>query len=131
MTSRRKRVLLAEDDREMREVVRQVLETLGLEVEEASSGVALVSCLVDDGAFDLVVTDVRMPWLSGMQVITKARAAGFEVPVLIMTAFADDELRGSVRKIGGALLLEKPFDMRELIAHARQILGIDSASGLS
>jgi two-component system response regulator MprA len=131
MISGRKRVLLADDDLEMRRLVRHVLEALGVDVREASSGVALLSCLAEESDFDLVVTDVRMPWISGAQVVEMARAAGFEFPVLIMTAFADDRLRQSVRGMAGALLLEKPFEMQQLVAHTRQILGIDSPSGLS
>src|SRR5690349_14656424 len=118
----RKRVLLADDDIEMREVVRQVLEAAGLEVEEVSSGVMLLSRLADDGDFDLVVTDVRMPWISGEHVMQMARAAGFGMPVLIMTAFADADLKDTVAAIPGATLLEKPFEVDELIERARRIL---------
>ncbi len=120
----RKRVLLADDDLEMREVVRQVLEGAGLEVEEVSSGVMLLSRLADDGDFDLVVTDVRMPWISGEHVMQMARAAGFHMPVLIMTAFADAELQRAVDAIPGATLLEKPFEVDDLVERARRILGL-------
>jgi CheY-like chemotaxis protein len=120
----RKRVLLAEDDLEMRQVIRQILESIGVDVLEVSSGVALLSRLADDGDFDLVVTDVRMPWMSGEHVVQMARVAGFEMPVLIMTAFADEKLRRSVEGIRGTTLLEKPFQMRELVDCARGMLGI-------
>lgn len=120
----RKRVLLADDDVEMRQVVRQILESAGLEVHEASSGVTLLASLADDGNFDLVVTDIRMPWISGQQVVQMARAAGFDMPVLVMTAFADESLRQSMSAITGATLLEKPFDKRDLVTQACQILGI-------
>jgi len=126
MTFERRRVLLADDDIEMRGVVRHVLETLGLEVREASSGVALLSCLAEESDFDLVVTDVRMPWVSGAQVVEMARAAGFDMPVLIMTAFADEGIRKSVQGIAGAQLLEKPFEMHELAMRTRSILGIEA-----
>jgi two-component system cell cycle response regulator CpdR len=120
----RKRVLLAEDDMEMRQIVRQILESVGLEVFEVSSGVALLSRLADDGDFDLVVTDVRMPWMSGEHVAQMARVAGFEMPILVMTAFADEKLRRAVLGIRGAALLEKPFAMRDLVDRARGMLGL-------
>lgn len=119
----RRRVLVADDDLDMRQVIRQILESLGAEVHEASSGVALLSRLADDRDFDLVVTDVRMPWMSGEHVVRMARTAGFDVPVLIMTAFADDGLRRAVEALPGSALLEKPFDMRDLVSWARKILG--------
>ncbi len=115
--------MLADDDVETRQVVRQILESAGLEVHEASSGVTLLA-LADDGDFDLVVTDIRMPWISGEHVMQMARAAGFEMPVLIMTAYADEWLQRSVAAIPGATLLEKPFEIHELVARARGILGI-------
>jgi two-component system cell cycle sensor histidine kinase/response regulator CckA len=125
MSTATKRVLLAEDDDEMRSLVRQVLERQGIEVREASSGVALLSCLVDEGAFDMVVTDVCMPWMSGTQVAQMARAAGFDIPMVVMTAFADDSLRKNLGKMTKIRLLEKPFAMSDLVTHARQMLGID------
>lgn len=117
-----KRILVADDDLEMRQVVCEVLEAAGFEVHEASSGVVLLSRLVDDGEFDLVVTDVRMPWISGEHVVQMARTAGFGVPVLIMTAYADEALHRSLARMEDVALLEKPFDLRDLVAAARRIL---------
>jgi CheY-like chemotaxis protein len=81
MSTQGKRVLLAEDDPEMRRLIRQMLEALGAQVCEASSGVALISRLAEANTFDLVVTDVCMPWVSGAQVVQMARSAGVDVPV--------------------------------------------------
>ena len=87
----RKRVLLADDDLEMREVVRQVLEAAGMEVEEVSSGVMLLSRLADDGDFDLVVTDVRMPWITGEHVMQMARAAEVGLAVGVLSGLGTRE----------------------------------------
>ena len=118
----RKRVLVADDDPELRQVIRQILESTGIEVHEASSGVDLLRRLANNTVVDLVVTDVQMPWASGEHVVQTARAAGFSMPVLIMTAFADDRLRNVVASIPGATLLEKPLDLRRLLEQIRTIL---------
>lgn len=117
-----KRVLVADDDPELRQVIRQILESAGIEVQEASSGVELLSRLAKGGSFDLVVTDVQMPWASGEQVMQAARTAGYAMPVVLMTAFADDRLRRTVAAIPGAMLIEKPFDVRRLVEVVRSVL---------
>ena len=119
-----RRVLVAEDDLEMRQVVREVLEAAGFEVHEASSGVALLAQLAEDGDFDLIVTDVRMPWISGEHVVRMARRAGFAMPVLIMTAYADEALEAMLDGVPDVILLEKPFDLQELVEAARRFLEI-------
>ena len=121
---RARRVLVADDDLEMRQVVCEILEDHGFVVVEASSGVALLAHLADGGEFDLVVTDVRMPWISGQHVVEMARAAGYRMPVLIMTAYVDEALHRAVAALPDTALLEKPFEMRELVDRARQMLQV-------
>ncbi|HEY8925736.1 MAG TPA: response regulator [Polyangia bacterium] len=118
-----KRILVAEDDLEMRQVVREVLAAAGFEVHEVSSGVALLAQLAADGNFDLIVTDVRMPWISGEHVVRMARRAGFAMPVLIMTAYADEALEQLLDGLPDVILLEKPFDLQELVEAAHRFLG--------
>ncbi|HVR63848.1 MAG TPA: response regulator [Polyangia bacterium] len=115
--------MVADDDLEMRQVVCEVLASAGFEVREASSGVVLLSRLVSDGDFDLMVTDVRMPWISGEHVVQMARTAGFGLPVLIMTAYADEALHRLLAGLENVALLEKPFDLRELVEATLRILG--------
>lgn len=102
------RVLVADDDEETRDWLRLVLGEAGASVSEADSGVALLQRLSRE-AFDLVVTDVRMSWASGAQVLAMARAAGFRMPFLVVTAYSSEPLRRELRQ-PGARLLEKPLD---------------------
>jgi DNA-binding response OmpR family regulator len=119
------RVVLAEDDFEMRRLVAQALRRDGYEVLEAKNGSELIECLetalrVQD-RIDLVITDVRMPGLSGLQAIdwmNKVRA--LQVPVLVVTAFCDRHVRQQARRLG-AEVLEKPFDLEELRARIRKL----------
>ncbi len=119
------RVVLAEDDLEMRRLVAQALRRDGYDVVEAKDGSELLECLemamrVQD-RIDLVITDVRMPGLTGLQALdwmNKVRA--LHVPVLIVTAFADRQVRDQARRLG-ADVLEKPFDLQELRARIRKL----------
>jgi DNA-binding response OmpR family regulator len=114
------RVLVAEDDADMRRLVVEALRRDGYDVTAVSDGgrllVTIAHELVDkNGAelADLVVSDVRMPVCSGMQILEQLRAARWRVPVILMTAFGDAATREHARTLG-ALLFDKPFDLDDL-----------------
>jgi len=116
------RVVIAEDDDDMRSVLCELVSGLGVEVAEASSGGDLVVLLTNDDPVDLLITDVRMPWMTGFQVALSARNSGMGVPIIIVTAFPDDTLRAQVENLGSAVLLAKPFRPEELLTLVRERL---------
>src|SRR5512138_1818467 len=92
--SRRKRVLLAEDDDSARRVMADVLRAMGLDVLETRDGgrtlVAIASHYKDGRTpddLDLVVTDVQMPFVSGLELFKGLRAAGWTAPVIVVTGY--------------------------------------------
>jgi DNA-binding response OmpR family regulator len=114
------RVLVAEDDPEMRRLVVEALRGDGYEVLEARDGGRLLVALAREFAgqaqpdlVDLVVTDVRMPICSGLQIVEQLRAARWPTPVILMTAFGDTVTRERARAFG-AVLFDKPFDIDDL-----------------
>ena len=113
------RVVIAEDDDDMRAVLNELISGLGVEVAEAASGSELIKLLTDDGNVDLIVTDVRMPWMTGYNVALSARNSGLAVPVILVTAFPDDALAAQVEHLGSAVLLAKPFRPEELLSLVR------------
>ena len=117
----RPRLLIADDDPEMRSWLRAVLSNRGAAVSEAESGVELVRLLMEEGPFDLVVTDVRMSWATGTQALAMARTAGVETPFVVITAYADDAVRRAAGALGAAVL-EKPFGVRELLDVALRVV---------
>jgi CheY-like chemotaxis protein len=118
-----RRVVIADDNDDMRAVLRGLVEGLGAEVSEAASGGDLAILLAeDDRAIDLLVTDVRMPWATGVQVALSARNAGLTMPIIVITAFGDDRLRDEVKRLGAATLLPKPFRAEEFLSLARSYL---------
>lgn len=115
-----KRVLLAEDDEDLRKVLTETLRAEGFTVVECPNGLALAEILVSKreakAPVDLIVSDVRMPGVSGLSIL-EALAEWEEFqhpPVILMTAFGNPRLRALVRKFG-ATLLEKPFEMTTLV----------------
>jgi DNA-binding response OmpR family regulator len=103
----------------MRRLLAETLRASGYSVTEAPDGRRLPIALARDcgspakGTFDIVVTDLRMPFYSGMQVLEKLRSSHWNLPVVLMTAFSDDATRARSSKLG-ATLLDKPFAMADL-----------------
>jgi len=117
------RALVADDDVEMLSLVSHALRNFGADVVAVTSGGELLEKLANDGAFDVIVTDISMPWMSGMQVMHSARTAGLPVPVVVMTALRDPTLPAQVMSLGArAELLQKPFSIAELFAALRRCL---------
>jgi len=103
-------LLLAEDDRDLRELLTTVLEGLGMRVVAAADGAEALERLREDGRFDAAVLDVRMPKVTGIEVLSRAREAGLNVPIVLVTGFADPELSTKGLALGAARVVDKPLD---------------------
>ncbi|MEI9950463.1 MAG: response regulator [Pseudomonadota bacterium] len=114
------RLLLAEDDFELRELLASVLRADGHEVVEACDGNELWALLSrENGAespapFSLVVSDVRMPGLTAFDVLARLQRALTETPVILITAFGDRTTHSRALRLGASRVLDKPFDFDEL-----------------
>ena len=112
---------MADDDPEMLGLVAEALEHLGIDVVAVTAGGELLEKLANDGPFDLIVTDISMPWMTGLQVMHSARTAGLAVPVVVMTGLCDPTLTEQVISLGAhAELLHKPFSIHELRTAVRR-----------
>lgn len=107
------RVLVADDDPTMLAGVALVLEHLGYEVTRAEDGDEFLQNVAEHGPFDLIVTDVSMPWMTGLQVAHSVRAAGVNTPIIVITALAVIPQAASL--LGpNAVILRKPFGVDRL-----------------
>jgi DNA-binding NtrC family response regulator len=118
----KRKLLIADDDSEMRAWLGVALDAVKCEIREASSGWDLLDTLAEDGPFDLIVTDVRMPGPSGLQVVEMARTAGLQTPFLVITAFPDDRLRAEAAAMSRVSMLEKPFSNADLVEAVHRLL---------
>jgi DNA-binding response OmpR family regulator len=126
------RVLIADDDPDMRESVARALGRLGYEVFPAESGADLVEGLANEGPFDLIVSDISMPWLDGLKTLRSMRTSGVATPIIVMTALRDRDIPTQVRALGPhAILLHKPFDVDELAAAVRSLVSAPDVDQLS
>jgi DNA-binding response OmpR family regulator len=113
-------VLLVEDERKLRELVRSYLERAGLSVLSTSSGAEAIT-LASQAAPDLVVLDLGLPDVAGEAVARELRAAG-SVPILMLTAKAAEEDRIAGLELGADDYVTKPFSPRELVLRVQAIL---------
>jgi two-component system, chemotaxis family, chemotaxis protein CheY len=129
-----RRVLLVEDSASMRAFVRAVLTAsseLGeIEVAEAQSGFDALR-LLPRGAWDLVITDINMPDINGLEVISFIRKSEQHrtTPILIISTASSERDRERGMKLGASGYLVKPFTAEALVAHALEQLGAEPASG--
>jgi CheY-like chemotaxis protein len=112
-------ILVADDDEDVRALVVETLRADGHRVVEACDGAELVEYLRDalDNSTarpDVIVTDVRMPKLSGLGVLAELRRSHWSVPVVLITALADDSVRTVARRLGAVGVLKKPLDVDNL-----------------
>jgi two-component system alkaline phosphatase synthesis response regulator PhoP len=124
-------VLVVEDDRELREVVRRYLERAGHAVHTTGSGAEALSLLATGGV-ELVVLDLGLPDVDGFEVLAAARE-GAEVPVVVLTARSQVEDRIDGLRRGADDYVTKPFSPTELVLRVEAVLhrtrGISTAPG--
>ncbi|MBK7398614.1 MAG: response regulator [Myxococcales bacterium] len=114
------RVLLAEDDPDLRATLRAVLEEHGYEVLAAGNGSETLAILSGVARHALprphvIVSDVRMPGLDGLDLLRAVRLAEWTTPVVLMTAFPDLRIRERASWLGAFALLEKPLGIARLL----------------
>lgn len=114
-------ILIVEDERAMREGLRDTLEFEGYAVDEAADGEAGLGKLLA-GDYRLVLLDVMMPFRSGFEVLREARAAGVRTPVILLTAKGEeiDAVRGL--EFGADDYVTKPFSFHEVAARVEAVL---------
>jgi len=117
-------VLLADDDHELRRLLATELRKDGFVVTEARTGIELRHRL-DDGtdSFDLIVTDVRMPGLTGLAVIDGLRNGNqrSKTPVILITAFGDAHTHAEAKRLK-VVVLDKPFDLDDFRSCAANMM---------
>ena len=120
-------VLVAEDDPDMRRMLVTLLRMAGHHVVEAADGADLLARLdpAENGAapdpIDVIVSDVDMPQLSGLDLLAALRCSRWTTPVVLVTAYGDAETRAEARELGAAVILDKPLDaelLRQAVASA-------------
>jgi DNA-binding NtrC family response regulator len=107
------RVLIVEDDAEMGSLLKDLIEEEGLEVESVADGLQAYQKMIQ-ASFDLIITDLRMPGSTGLDILSVMQQRTPEIPVIVITAFGGETVRSKVMAKGAAAYLEKPILWRKL-----------------
>jgi two-component system response regulator FixJ len=121
MPSDKMLVHIIDDDQAMRESLVFLFRTAHIAAETFASGPAFLASLPDD-RLRCVITDVRMPEMSGLELLRRLREMKIVVPVIVITGHADVPLAVEAMKFGAIDFLEKPFDDEVLLASVRAAL---------
>ncbi|MBN1292498.1 MAG: sigma-54-dependent Fis family transcriptional regulator [Candidatus Latescibacteria bacterium] len=120
-----KRILVVDDEQSMRDTLQIMLEKQNFEVETAENGKkALEFIEKEQGDFDLIITDMKMPELNGIGLIEEVNKI-YEIPIIIMTAHATKDQAITALNLGAAFFVEKPFKNEELLNFVRQSIKME------
>lgn len=120
------RVLLVDDQRDITRFLRTALETLGLplRIDEALSGEEALLALRDQatGAVDVLVADLRLPGMNGLQLLERARRLSPRTRSLVISGAADGEMRREAERLGAAAVLDKPIELKAFLETVTRLL---------
>jgi two-component system cell cycle response regulator CpdR len=120
------RILLAEDDRVMREYLTRALERSGYSVSAVDRGTAAIP-LLENEPFDLLLTDIVMPEMDGIELAQKAGEMRPDLRVMFITGFAAVTLKAG-KSMPQARVLSKPFHLRDLVLEVDRMFETENAT---
>ncbi len=126
----RKHIVVIEDDHQMRAMLTQMLRQEGYRVSEFADSYQWMNfCVMQtEGGrqymdYDLVICDIRMPGISGMEVLEGLQHSDRNPPTILITAFGDPQTHARARQLGARAVLDKPFATRELLELVAEYCG--------
>ena len=108
------KILVVDDEEQVRSVIQRILETFGYKVITASNGEEGLRMALDDAAIELVLTDVVMPIMGGFDMVTQLMDKRPDLEIIFMSAYTGDEQLAEQVSSGRARFLAKPFKPSEL-----------------
>ena len=121
MDNNKKRILVIEDDEEMRSLLKDFLLEEGFEPDSVNNGSEAFRRLAKE-PFDLIITDVRMPGLTGLDILPGIKKLQTESPIIVITAFGTEEVHRRAIERGATAYLEKPIHFHKLKTMIHEII---------
>lgn len=115
------RVLIIEDDEEMRSLLKDFFAEEGFETDSVGNGYDAFGTLTQK-IFDVVITDIRMPGLTGLDILPRIKKIQPEAAIIVITAFGTEEFRRKAFERGANAYLEKPIHFQELRDLIRDVI---------
>lgn len=115
-------ILLAEDDTSMRTFIKKALERAGHTVHDAPDGMKALAALEESDEFDLLLTDIVMPGIDGIELSQKAMNIRPNIKVMFITGFAAVAMDAKQSQPQNAKVLSKPFHLNDLVTQVETLL---------
>ncbi len=120
-TSTRERILVADDEEGLRELLSDLLNEEGYTVETAENGTRVLQRLEGGEIYDLLLLDLKMPGVSGIDILERLRAANNDTPVIMITGYGTSSSAIRAMQMGAYDYLMKPFDNEEVLVTIRRL----------
>jgi DNA-binding NtrC family response regulator len=108
-----KRLMIVEDEQHIQLTLKLYLQSRGFEVQVADNGCRALDLLygsnADERGYDLILTDIRMPEMTGVELLEKMRELGVFIPAVVMTGYGDEDSFVRLEKVGCFRIVQKPF----------------------
>ncbi len=121
-----KHILYIEDEASSREVITMFLESQGFKITSSANGenaLKKLAYFIEEKIFiDLIITDLIMPWIGGFELLKQMDRKNIKIPVLVTTAYGDEETRKRLIKLGCCSILEKPFLPEKLMEEIKKVI---------
>lgn len=114
-------VLLVDDDKEFRKAMKKMFERSGYKIAIACDGQEALDVL-SEREFDLIISDLRMPNIDGLEMMGELRRRGLDVPIIFLTAFGEVESYMDLMNLGAFEYVHKPVKSKEILEIARRAI---------
>jgi two-component system nitrogen regulation response regulator NtrX len=118
-----RKILVVEDEVELCNLLVELLSTLGVDVQFTNDGESAFQ-KIRNGKFDLIVSDITMPKLSGIELFRLCLNEGIKIPFLFVTAHGEKEFLLDAIRLGASDYVEKPFDNEQLLETVSRLLEV-------
>ena len=119
------KILLAEDEKDLSKAVKAILTFSGYDTDVAYNGQEALNS-VKENNYDVIVMDIMMPIMDGIEAVTEMRKIGINIPVILLTAKSQIEDKVEGLDAGANDYLTKPFDKKELLARIRALIRVNN-----
>ncbi len=120
-------ILLVDDDLEFRKAMKRMFEKAGYDTSAAADGIEALEILAER-AFDVIISDLRMPRLGGLELMEDLRRQGVDTPIIFLTAYGEVESYMDLMNLGAFEYVNKPVKGREILDIAQRAMEIQSGS---
>ncbi len=119
------KVLIVDDDEESRRLLCEVLEANGYAADAVEDGAAARAALSRDGGYRIILADLRMPKVTGLELLRNLREQNSKHEIILMSSFISAKERKVAEELGVHAMLEKPFRLSDLLQLVAELAGKD------